>query len=134
VNCSSVGACVFFSGGYSFHRRLQRVALDCAHGFTHLLSLLVGRTTQAGGLAPALSMRRNERRQDRLGEQNFLVDAPPLPLLRGYLGAHLFLLLPERRSKLGTEVLRLEYLANLNLSFPFVGTGAALDPLDSLLH
>src|SRR5258708_35211446 len=58
----------------------------------------------------------------------------PLRLLGGCLGAQLLFLFPELGSKLGTEVLRLEHLANLNLGFPFMGTGAALDPLDRLFH
>src|SRR5882762_1509346 len=59
---------------------------------------------------------------------------PRLRLLGGCLGTQALFLRPELGSKLGTEVLRLEHLANLNLGFPFMGTGAALDPLDRLFH
>ena len=38
----------------------------------------------------------------------------------------------ECGSQLGTEICRLKDLANLNISFPWMGIGAALDPLDSL--
>jgi hypothetical protein len=54
--------------------------------------------------------------------------------LLGYLGAQALFLRPELGSKLGTEVRCLEHLANLNLGFPFMRTGAAFDPLDRLFH
>src|SRR6267143_413954 len=59
---------------------------------------------------------------------------PRLRLLGGCLGTQLLFLFPELGSKLRTEVLRLEHLANLNLGFPFMGTRAAFDPLDRLFH
>src|ERR1700731_495931 len=57
-----------------------------------------------------------------------------LGLLGGCLGAQALFLLPELGSKLGTEVLCLEDLANLNFGFPVMGTRAAFDPLDCLFH
>src|SRR6516164_4680704 len=57
-----------------------------------------------------------------------------LRLLLGYLGAQALFPLPQLGSKLGTEVLCFEDLANLNLRFPFLRTGAALDPFDRFFH
>src|SRR2546425_12418933 len=57
-----------------------------------------------------------------------------LRLLGSYLGAQALFLLPELGGKLGTEVLCLAHLANLNLGFPLMGVGAALDPFDRLFH
>jgi len=50
------------------------------------------------------------------------------------LRAQALLLLPELGSELGTEVGRLEHLANLNLRLRASGVGTALHPLDRLLR
>ncbi len=53
---------------------------------------------------------------------------PRLLLLRGYLSAQALLLLPEVGRELGTEVLDLEQLADLDLAILVVRIGAALNP------
>ena len=58
---------------------------------------------------------------------------PRLPL-RGHLLAQALLLLPEFGHELGTEVLRLENLTDLDLGFRVRhGIRAALDPFDRVL-
>ena len=49
-----------------------------------------------------------------------------------YLRAQALLLLPELGCELGTEVVRLEHLANLDISLLGMGIGAPLDPFDRL--
>src|SRR3982074_1619629 len=55
-----------------------------------------------------------------------------LLLLRGDLFAKALFFLPELGSKFGAEILRLEYLTNLDFRFAFMGIGATLDPFDGL--
>src|SRR5262249_54889156 len=67
--------------------------------------------------------------------QALVTEIGVLPLKLGTCSfAQLPLSLPKFRSKFGTEVLRLEDLANFNLRLAFVRIGTAFDPLDRLFH
>src|SRR5258706_16334438 len=55
--------------------------------------------------------------------------AKRLPLL-GHLRTQALFLLPELGCELGTEIRRLEHLANFDLALRASGIGAALDPFD----
>src|SRR6266550_2924096 len=63
-----------------------------------------------------------------------VANAAPWLLLRRDLRAQALFLLPQLGSELGTEIRRLEHLANLDLGIPLERVGAALDPFDRLLQ